>query len=328
LGECKKAAQYYEKGISLAPEDKQAKFNYSMFLLSMGDMKRGMEYYEARPWSFRGKGSEWSGSCGENVLILSEQGYGDFIHFCRFIPDIVKVSGKVALACDPKLMSLVSSFGLHEIIPLEQNLIEAAEETYPKHCRIMSIPYLMGLDIREPRVPYIKPDHRRFEFWRKWFANDVGLKVGLCWQGGKRNHAEMAFNDKKRSVNLKVLDPVLDVKGFNFYSLQKDWKEFHPRMKYPMEYCGDFLDTASLISNLDLVISVDTSVAHVAGALGTPVWMMSRLGGCWRWGNEGEETFWYPSMKVFRQKKINDWTPAVAEIKSNLESLVSKYNLI
>lgn len=324
LGEFKKASEYYDRGILMAPDDPKARFNYSMHLLSSGDFRRGLEYYESRPWCFRGKGSEWSGSAGENVLVISEQGYGDLIHFSRFIRDVAKVSNRVALACDPKLAGLMSTLGcLYEILPLEQEVIDKAAGSYPKYCRVMSIPYLMGLDLSVSVVPYLKPDEKRSGFWKDYVSSESGLKVGLCWQGGKRADPEMVFNDRKRSVDLKNLEPILATKGVSFYSLQKDWKETHPSLKYPMELCGDFLDTASLISNLDLVISVDTSVAHVAGSLGVPVWVMSRLGGCWRWGLEGSETFWYPSMKIFRQKTMDDWLPVVDEVASGLRGLAS-----
>lgn len=130
----------------------------------------------------------------------------------------------------------------------------------------------------------------------------------------------MIFNDKKRSMNLEFLNPLLSMKGVQFYSLQK---EPHPRIIDLMPGCGDFLDAASLISCMDLVISVDTAVAHVAGSIGTPVWMFSRLGGCWRWGNTGESTFWYPSMTIFRQEAMDDWSSAVDKARSRLAGLVS-----
>ena len=136
----------------------------------------------------------------------------------------------------------------------------------------------------------------------------------------------MLFNDRKRSVDLSLMEDLLSVEGVNFYSLQKDWKETHPRIKYLMDMCSDFLDTASLISRMDLVISVDTSVAHVAGSIGKKVWMMARMGGCWRWTNEGDETFWYPSMKIFRQSSVDDWSPVVSRIAAELRSIVSPGN--
>jgi tetratricopeptide (TPR) repeat protein len=320
LGEFEKASEHYELGILLAPEDHKARLNYSMHLLSLGDFSRGLEFYESRPWCFKGKGLEWSGSHGENVLVISEQGYGDLIHFCRFIKEVAKVSNKVALACDPKLFGLMSTLGcLDEIFPLDQESIDNASDSYPRYCRVMSIPYLMGLKLPPPETdPYLKPDCARSSFWKDYLSGDAGLKVGLCWQGGKRDDPEMIFNDRRRSIDLKALSPVLDIEGVNFYSLQKDWMEYHPKIKYPMKICGDFLDTASLISNLDLVISVDTSIAHVAGSLGVPVWMMSRLGGCWRWGLESPHTFWYPSMRIFRQKAIDDWEPVANDIALEL----------
>lgn len=324
MGRHEDAGKYYERGISLAPDDDKARFNYSLHVLSKGDFKRGLEYYESRPWCFKGHGSPWSGEHGQKVLVLSEQGYGDLIHFSRFLPALKSISKKVVLACDDNVSGLLRTTGcLDGVVGLDEASIKDAAEECPFYCRIMSIPHLMGLDPRGPKVPYLKPEEPRTEYWKDLFSGHAGPKVGLCWQGGKRKDAEMVFNDGRRSVDLKEMLPVLEVEGVNFYSLQKDWKESHPRIRQPMEGCGDFLDTAALVSNMDLVIAVDTSMAHLAGALGKPVWMMSRLGGDWRWGNLGEHTFWYPSMKIFRQTNMNEWTPVVREVAERLGTLVS-----
>jgi tetratricopeptide (TPR) repeat protein len=326
LGEFDKAAEYYERGMRAAPKSEQAKFNYSMFIMSRGDFAKGLEHYESRPWCFKGNGSPWSGQSGESVLVLAEQGHGDLINFARFLPALKSISKKVSLACDPNVSRFVSSVGgLDEVFDLSPVSIEKASKEYPFYCRAMSIPFLMGIDVTKfPSDPYLKYDKERADFWEKILSEDAdGLRVGLCWQGGKRNDPEMVFNDKKRSVDLGLMESLLNVEGVNFYSLQKDWNEHHPRIKYHMDKCGDFMDTASLISRLDLVISVDTSIAHVAGAIGKPVWMMARLGGCWRWTNEGERTFWYPSMKVFRQSSVDAWDSVVSRISRELSNLVS-----
>ena len=329
MGRHDEAGRYYERGISLAPEDDKARFNYSLHLLSLGDFARGLEYYESRPWCFVGFGSRWSGEREKKVLVLSEQGYGDLIHFSRFLPALKSVSDKVALACDENVSGLLRTTGcVDEVVGLDEDSIRSAASEYPFYCRMMSIPHLMGLDLKEPKVPYLKPDGARVAYWRDLLSGDTGPKVGLCWQGGKRKDAEMLFNDGKRSVDLKEMLPVLKVEGVNFYSLQKDWKEFHPGLRYPMERCGDFLDTAALVSNMDLVIAVDTSMAHLAGAIGKPVWMMSRLGGDWRWGNHGEDTFWYPSMKIFRQARMDDWATVASDVAERLKALVSSGKLV
>jgi tetratricopeptide (TPR) repeat protein len=324
MGRYDDAEKYYEKGISLAPDDAKARFNYSLHLLAKGEFKKGLEYYESRAWCFAGEGSLWSGEKDKRVLVLSEQGYGDLIHFARFLPALRSVSEKVALACDENISGLLRAAGIaDEIVALDEESIKKSGSEYPFYCRTMSIPHLMGLDLKEPKVPYLRPDEDRSAYWRDYLSKDEGLKVGLCWQGGKTKNVEAIFNDGKRSIGLDDMAPVLEVQGVSFYSLQKNWKEFHPRMRYPMDRCGDFLDTASLVSNMDLVIAVDTSMAHLAGALGKPVWMMSRLGGDWRWGNYGEETFWYPSMRIFRQSEMNDWAPVVREVAARLSGLVS-----
>lgn len=324
LGEFDRANEFYERGFAKAPDNEKVRFNYSLHLLARGDYKMGLEFYESRPWCFKGFGKQWSGERGADVMILSEQGHGDLIQFARFIPELKKVSRSISLVCDKNISRFVSTLGcVDEIIDLDSDSIRRASNRYPTYCRVLSIPWLMGLNVKSSSAPYLHVDPDRSTFWKDFFSKDKGAKIGLCWQGGKRNDAEMMFNDKKRSIELSSLSAILDMDGANFYSLQKDWREFHPRIKYPMDFCGDFLDTASLIDNLDLVISVDTSIAHVAGAIGKPVWMMSRLGGCWRWGNHGGETFWYPSMRIFRQELMDEWGPVVNEVERNLADFLS-----
>lgn len=323
LGEFDRAGAYYERAFKKAPEDPKVRFNYSLHLLSDGDFSTGFDLYESRPWCFRGHGREWSGEHGENVLVIAEQGYGDLINFCRFVRDVRLVSSRVALACDGNIAGLMSGLdGIDEIVDLDEESIRKASEKYPFYCRVMSIPRILSLDVKSSSVPYLKPDPSRVNHW-KTLLSDGDFNVGICWQGGKRSHSEMIFNDRKRSVDLGLLEPLLKVEGAKFYSLQKDWKEPHERIVDIMSECGDFLDAASLISCMDLVISVDTAIAHVAGSIGAPVWMLARLGGCWRWGNGGEFTFWYPSMTVLRQEKMDDWGPVVSEVSARLSGLVS-----
>lgn len=322
MGDFETAGMYYERAMSKAPDDPRARFNYSLHLLSLGEFKLGLEYYESRPWCFRGFGKEWSGEKGQRVLVLSEQGYGDLIQFSRFITEVKRVSEKVALACDPKMFSLFSSIGIDDFFDLDESSLKSAGELYPRYCRVMSIPFLMSLDPSSVNFKPFSVDYARASRWRSSLKTDGLLKVGLCWQGGKRNHSEMIFNDRKRSIDLDFFEPILGIDGLEFHSLQKDWKEPHPRITDRMGECDDFLDTASFIDSMDLVISVDTAVAHLAASMGKPVWMLSRLGGCWRWGNHGEDTFWYPSMRIFRQTKMDDWSQAIEQVKNNLVFLL------
>lgn len=326
LGEFEKAGEYYYRAFRKAPEDPKVRFNYSLHLLSSGDFSAGLELYESRPWCFRGRGKEWAGEPGRDVLVVAEQGYGDLINFCRFVRDVKLVSGKVALACDQNISGLMSCLdGVDEIVDLAS--IDEVSEKYPYYCRVMSIPKILSLDLTRNEGPYLRTDPSRVSHWQSLLDKDR-FSVGLCWQGGKRDHSEMIFNDRKRSVDLSVLEPLLSNDSVRFYSLQKDWREPHDRITDLMPDCGDFLDAASLVSCMDLVISVDTAMAHVAGSIGTPVWMLSRLGGCWRWGNSGETTFWYPSMTVFRQESMDDWTSVVIKIKSRLAGLVSERKMV
>lgn len=326
LGEFEKAGEYYSRAFRKAPEDPKVRFNYSLHLLSIGNFSAGLEMYESRPWCFRGRGKEWAGETGQDVIVLAEQGYGDLINFCRFVRDVKLVSRKVALACDQNISGLMSCLdGVDEIVDI--STIGEVYEKYPYYCRVMSIPRILSLDVTRNEGPYLRADASRVSHWQSLLDKDR-FSVGLCWQGGKRDHSEMIFNDRKRSVDLSVLEPLLSNDSVRFYSLQKDWREPHERITDLMPDCGDFLDAASLVSCMDLVVSVDTAMAHVAGSIGTPVWMLSRLGGCWRWGNSGENTFWYPSMTVFRQETMDDWTSVVKKVKSRLDGLVSERKIV
>lgn len=325
MGEFSLAGEYYEKAMTKAPDNDKVRFNYSLHLLSMGELSKGMAYYESRPWCYKGFGKEWMGEKGKSVLVLSEQGYGDLIQFSRFLYDLSGISDSVALSCDKNMSGLVRSLGIvNETIDMNEDSLRAASERYPHYCRIMSVPFRMGLDIKARPPSGFVPDEGRISFWESRLAGDDGLKVGLCWQGGKRKHSEMMFNDRKRSVDLSLFRDVLDVEGVHFYSLQKDWKEPHPKIKDYMGECGDFLDTGTFIKNMDLVISVDTAIAHLSASLGKPVWMLSRLGGCWRWGNHGSDTFWYPTMRILRQSSIDDWSSVMKEVKESLAKIVGE----
>ena len=335
MGEFEEADAFYQKAIKLAPNDSLIRFNYSMHLLHMGEFEEGFRHYETRKWCCKPPGEEWKGEEDQNILVIPEQGHGDMLQFVRFIPQLKKRCKKVVLLCDKALVRLMKMMpdGADEV--LEFNAGDEFEETsgessgegvsFGKYIRIMSLPYVLGLKKSDvPQEKYLIADSERSKYWADRIGCS-GLKVGLCWQGGKRNDPEMVATDKRRSVKLSNFEPILSIPNINFFSLQQgdDQAKNYPIIKDYMKECGDFLETAAFISNLDLVITVDTAVAHLAGALGRPVWVLSRKGGCWRWEIEGSETFWYPSMKIFRQSDMHNWDVEINQVKEKLTQFMN-----
>jgi hypothetical protein len=194
------------------------------------------------------------------------------------------------------------------------------------HCPMMSLPFVFHTTVETipAKLPYLSPDSADVALWRDRVAAlaDDSLKVGLFWAGGLRaSSPDLIATDRKRSVAPEIMAPLMDVPGVQFFSLQKlgtrcpdafhliDW----------MADCHDFADTAALIMNMDLVIGVDTAVAHLAGALGKPVWLLNRFNSCWRWLVERDDSPWYPgTLRLFCQKKMDDWNDVVMRVRDAL----------
>jgi tetratricopeptide (TPR) repeat protein len=333
MGHYYEADPYYKKAFELSPNDNLIRFNYSMHLLHKGEFEEGFKHYETRKWCCKPPGEEWKGEEDQNILVIPEQGHGDMLQFVRFIPQLKKRAKKVILLCDKALVRLMQSMpnGADEVIEFnagdefEESQAESSGDnvSFGKYIRVMSVPRVLGLKKSDvPQEKYLAADPVRSKYWADKIKCD-GLKVGICWQGGKRNDPEMISIDKRRSIALSEFEPILHMENIKFFSLQQgdDQAKNYPMIIDHMKECGDFLETAALIENLDLVIAVDTAVAHLAGALGKPVWVLSRRGGCWRWEIDGPETFWYPSMKIVRQSKMQGWEAEIEQIKSMLSAM-------
>ncbi len=207
-------------------------------------------------------------------------------------------------------------------------------EDLPGHdfyCQLMSLPLAFKTSLASiPKdVPYVSAERALVNSWKARLAHHHGLRVGLAWAGNPRSHDyQLSRVDQRRSVPLSTFSPFLETRGVHFFNVQKEpadsndarWKsrvrEFPADLK-------DFENTAALIENLDLVISVDTSLAHLAGAMGKPVWLLSRLDGCWRWLLNREDSPWYPTMKIFRQEMRGDWCDPINRIAADLVHFVN-----
>jgi len=181
-------------------------------------------------------------------------------------------------------------------------------------------------------MPYLHAEPHRIDYWRRKLGTANGLRVGLVWAGSSREHNPQARAiDRRRSLSLSELAPLAAVGGIELFSLQKGAPAAQaaepPAGMKLVDHTGainDFSDTAALIANLDLVVSVDTSVAHLAGALGKPVWILSRFDGCWRWLLEREDSPWYPTARLFRQRQAGNWEPVIERVADALAALARR----
>jgi hypothetical protein len=275
-------------------------------------------------------------------MIVSEQGFGDIIQFSRFIPLVKKISRKVILLCPIELVELMKSLeGVDEVI--EFNACDQFEEVgenagdsalpYNYYIRIMSLPHVLGCEKQDlTHINYLKPSQEKIDYWKSKIEDNNKLKIGVCWQGAKRHNdpASMAI-ERKRSIDISFFEPIFNLENIDAYSLQKDDSfgiNKYPNVKNFMPDTKDFSDTAAIIQNLDLIITVDTAIAHLAGVLNKPVWLLSRKSGCWRWTFQGEETVWYPSMKIFRQTQDLCWQPIIDQIIEELKKEVNQHPLL
>jgi tetratricopeptide (TPR) repeat protein len=271
----------------------------------------------------------WNGEpIGDRViLLLADAGNGDALHFCRYVPQIAARAGRTVLAVQRSLVRLLSRLpGVSEIISLSDRA-----PSFDLWCGLMSLPCAVGttLETIPATTPYLTADPADVAHWRERLAGLAGLRVGLCWAGERSSNLRQIAVDRRRSLALDALAPLGDISGVQFISLQKGPPALQaacpPRgMKLHdfAEDLHDFADTAALIDNLELVISVDTAVAHLAGALGKPVWVLNRFDTCFRWPRNREDSPWYPSARQFRQPTPGDWPSVINRAQSALQRLV------
>ena len=335
LARMDEALESYGQALAYKPELAEAKMEQSHCWLAMGDFKRGFQEYESR-WEYpllksvRLKSSEplWLGEeslAGKTILLWAEQGFGDTIQFLRYVPMVAQTAGMTILRVPPPLRSLAQT------LDCPVSIITFADALLPHNfnCPLMSLPLAFGTTLESipSDVPYLSAKADQVENWRNQLGPHARLRIGLVWAG--RRHEPV---NHTRDVGLEVLDSLtrLDVE---IISLQKEIPDHDRRVLESMpkitslgEKLSDFADTAALIENLDLVIAVDSAVAHLAGALGKPVWIMLRHSGEWRWLLERSDSPWYPTARLFRQEDPGDWAGVVSNITQQLQALMVQRN--
>jgi hypothetical protein len=327
LGEWDKARQIADAAVRAHPGVPETQRNHALSCLIHGDMPRGWEAFERRPELKHPPGTKlWRNEDlrDKSILLYGEGGFGDSIQFARYVPMVKAQAKSVMLAAPPELIELFrENFPVDEIVP--QNQPWPACDLV---CPLPSLPFHFRTTLESiPReVPYLRAPARKASTWAPHMPGG-GLQVGLVWAGSN-------IADKQRSRTLLTFAPLADVKGVRFYSLQKgleSWQaavapegmtiiDFMPRVR-------DFADLAGVIANLDLVITIDTAVAHLAGAMGKPAWTLIPFIPDFRWMLERTDTPWYPTMRLYRQKVSGDWSDPIARLKADLQQKVSELSL-
>jgi tetratricopeptide (TPR) repeat protein len=333
----------FDRALAQNQNHVEAHWNRSNCLLRMGRFREGWAEYEWRWKRRRIRLSQrrfqqpmWLGDFpidGKIILLHAEQGLGDTIQFSRYAEKLAASGATVLLEVPPELVRLLQGLkGVEQLIEEGQPL-----PAFDCHCPLLSLPLAFKTDLESIPSPasYLHADFAEAGRWARRIrpiANNA-LKVGLVWAGGNRPHvAELRKNDERRSVLLEAFAPLLSVENVRFFSLQKGHAasqlvEMNARLPEDRRIIDftdeivDFADTASLVENLDVVISVDTSTAHLAGAMGKPVWILNRLDTCWRWMLQRNDSPWYCRANLYRQSALGDWDDVFQALEKSLRTL-------
>ena len=300
----------------------EAHWNRALLLLQAGDYRHGWQEYEWRWRRTRFTSPKrnfsqpaWTGGplAGRRLLVHAEQGLGDTIQFARYLPLLREQGASLLFECHPPLTELLQS--VDPQIPVTA-FGETDVSCFDLHAPLLSLPHLLGAGGEIPsRTPYLAAPPARHQFWERVLdLKRKTFKVGLCWQG-------KSYPDPLRSCPADALTPLAGIAGVEYFSLQADQTIVRPDLAIHDLSMAllDFSDTAAVISRLDLVITIDTSVAHLAGALGKPAWVMLPKAPDWRWGISGDTTVWYPGMRLFRMEKKSNWHEMIRRVAGTLQ---------
>jgi len=320
-GKIDEALAEYDTAIRLKPDYPDAHWNRSLNWLLLGDFERGWSEYEWR-WRCKRTGPapnfsqpRWDGSPlnGRTILLCTEQGLGDTLQFVRYAPLVQALGGRVVLRCQRSLVPILASLvGVSQLIADGDPL-----PAFDIYAPLMSLPAILGttLETVPANVPYLTADTERIAHWREVMSAMKGFRMGIAWQGSIRHPW-----DRHRSCKLANFEPLAHIEGVRLISLQKgpgieQLQELGGDFGFTVAYLGvkvdesgPFLDTAAIMANLDLVVSVDTAAAHLAGALGVPCWLALAYTPDYRWLLRRGDSPWYPSMRLFRQPAVGDWS--------------------
>jgi len=317
----------YSNAIEINSEYPPALWNKGLVFLMLGNYQEGWKLYEWRKKTeelkeifYQLPQLEWLGTesiKGKKLLIYPEQGFGDFIQFVRYLPAVKSLGVDIILETPSPLFSLMTTID----VPI--TLVRKGDPlpNFDAYCPIMSLPFIFKTGVSDiPRkVPYLYPDLEKVSKWRARLGKSEKLRVGLVWSGAERHK-----NDHNRTVRLEQLASLFEL-SIEWHSLQKEYRDsdvqqlsFFSFIHQHQTQLADFSDTAALIQCMDLVITVDTSVAHLAGALNKKVWILIPFVPDFRWMLERHDSPWYPTATLFRQTNRNDWETVIEKVKECL----------
>ncbi len=330
LGALEDAADYYNKTLTIDPKHTDAAFGLALVRHTQGDMKQGWELFNLWRKDIDTLPKNPTLLVGKKVLIKAEWGLGDMINFIRYAQNLHELSAHVVVQCHKPLVKLLSRCPyINTIIQLGTPLPETDFQL-----PLLYLPTLFhSTELTVPNtVPYLYPNPQLVAQWRDKLAQDTAFKVGICWDMG---HHDTNLAGWKRAIPLDNWHPLLRTKNVNFYCLQKE--QLNQLNSLPTDITvhqfgpdfdtknGSFMDSAAVMKNLDLVITVDTAIAHLAGALGVPVWVMLPYHTDYRWMRDRTDTPWYPTMKLFRSTTPDDWQPVIEQVTKELKTYSKKY---
>ncbi len=327
------ALAHFNKLLEKKPNDAQVHFNRALIWLVQGKYEEGWPEYEWR-WKWPEfyirpmTKPMWDGSSleGKSIVLNSEQGMGDTFQFIRYAPLVQERGATVVLACPGRMMNLLSRCrGIDRFLAQE-----TLTEVFDEHMPLMSLPsaFKASLATVPADIPYVFADPALEKSWRDELTTETGFRVGLAWQGNPQHP-----DDRHRSMPLEKFAPLARVPGVCLYSLQKgpgedqtanapfDIVDLAPRLD---NSTGAFMDTAAVIKNLDLVITSDSAIAHLAGALGAPVWVALQYAPDFRWLLDRQDSPWYPTMRLFRQSRRGQWEDVFERIGEALAGEMQK----
>ncbi len=329
------AMEHFLAALALDPDDANAHLGEAQILLARGEWRPGWIEYEwrnklevARVQVPKMNAPLWNGMAQPTgrILLVADQGFGDAIQFARYIPMVAARCKEVLLGCSEELKPILSTMeGVGRVFH-----VWAEIPGFTSYALLSSLPYVFGtdLDTVPAEVPYIHADAAKVALWRARLAAAPrqGARVGFFWSGRPAHP-----NNARRSVSLDRFRPLADIPGLQLVSLQKEIPEHEraalaamPGVLDVSTALSDFGETAALISNLDLVVTVDSAVGHLAGALGRPVWVMTPTPADWRWLLERTDSPWYPTMRLFRQPRAGAWDEAFAAMLQELRVGLSR----
>lgn len=328
----------YEQALTFQPEFAEVQWNRAILLIVKGEYLAGWQAYE---WRLRMPSyqincmkfdrPEWRDLAeikNKTVLVYPEQGFGDAIQFCRYLIDLSKLCKKLILVMHQSLVSLMNT------LPCELSITVKGDPVpeFDMYCPLMSMPYIFKTTLQTipAKIPYLFADTARVTQWQQRFSQSSKRKVGLAWSGSIKHE-----NDAQRSIPLQALSALLgQVEQVEWHSLHKEYRlqdqaaiNQHAHLIHHGNELNDFADTAALIECLDLVITVDTSVAHLAGALGKPVWILLPFAPDYRWGLQQPQTPWYPTARLFRQTSYANWESILQTLAYQLQLWIGQQQL-